>query len=175
MSVKLHRFNAWTQSYHSSQCRKSTACLSDSRNLLSTRAVRLSVHLMCRNSRCFPWRQKETHMAGHWSCHHRPGSWSLYRHITTRRWCTLDNLVMWLQITPVAFPPHQQVHRCPLPFFTHPTLDSWLHCQGRCRSSAYYLDSWTNAVHRCRWLQSLCGMFPPLTLTVQAGFQYGLG
>lgn len=102
MSAKLHRFNAWTQSYHSSQCRKSTACLSDSRNLLSTRAVRLSVHLMCRNSRCFPWRQKETHMAGHWSCHHRPGSWPLYRHITTRRWCTLDNLVMWLQITPVA-------------------------------------------------------------------------
>lgn len=69
------------QSYHSSQCRKSTAGLSDSLNLSSTRAVRLSVHLMCRSSRSFPWRQKETRMAGHWSCHHTPGSWPLCRHI----------------------------------------------------------------------------------------------
>lgn len=52
--LSFDRFTAWTQSYRSSQCRKSTACLSDSLNLLSTRAVRLSVHLMCRNSRSFP-------------------------------------------------------------------------------------------------------------------------
>lgn len=68
---------------------------------------------------------------------------------------------------------HQQVHCILLRVFTHPTLGNWLHCQCRCRSSAYYPDSWANAVHRCRWFQSLCDMFPQVTVQAVVQFEQG--
>ena len=71
--------------HRSFRYRKSTDDLSHSLTWSSTRAVRLCVHLRCRSSRSFAWRQKGVHRAVRWSSHRIPGSWPLLKEEKARK------------------------------------------------------------------------------------------